>query len=346
LRGENIIKIKGRLVKVCSLVALLLVLALLLDVLAFLVLPPTFWGEEKRVLILRGSTFQEVVHVLDEEGLLRSPTRFYLMARILGIAERVKAGEYELSTAMIPSMILHKLITGDVVKYRVTFPEGYTVRQIAVRLAERGIIDEQEEFLSVAFSSDFAASLGIAGDSVEGYLFPDTYLFSKEVAPAEVIKTMVENFKRVYTPDFSLRAAELGMTDREVVTLASIIEKETGLAEERPLVSAVFHNRLRRGISLCSDPTVIYGIVGFDGNLTKRDLEKVTPYNTYLIRGLPPGPIANPGRSSILAALYPAPVKYLYFVSRNDGSHHFSANLREHNEAVRRYQKRGRGASP
>jgi UPF0755 protein len=212
-------------------------------------------------------------------------------------------------------------------------------------LAERGIIDNQEAFLSLAFSSDFAAGLGIAGDGVEGYLFPDTYLFSKEVAPAEVIKTMVENFKRVYAPDFSLRAAELGMTDREVVTLASIIEKETGLAEERPLISAVFHNRLKLGIPLSSDPTVIYGIADFDGNLRKRDLEKKTPYNTYLIRGLPPGPIANPGRSSILAALYPAPVKYLYFVSRNDGSHHFSATIREHNEAVRRYQKNGKGAS-
>jgi UPF0755 protein len=337
---------KGRLVKVCLMVALLLVLALLLDVLAFLVLPPTFWGKEKRVLILRGSTFQEVVHVLDEEGLLRSPTRFYLMARVLGIAQRVKAGEYELSTAMMPSVILHKLVTGDVVKYRVTLPEGYTVRQIAVRLAERGIIDEPEEFLTVAFSSDFAVGLGIAGDGVEGYLFPDTYLFPKGLPPEEVIKRMVENFKRVYAPDFSLRATELGMTDREVVTLASIIEKETGLAEERPLISAVFHNRLKRGIPLSSDPTVIYGIKDFDGNLRKRDLEKRTPYNTYLIRGLPPGPIANPGRSSILAALYPAPVKYLYFVSRNNGSHHFSATLREHNEAVRRYQQKGSRASP
>ena len=332
---------KGRLIKVCSFVALLLVIALLLDVLSFLVLPPTFRREEKRVLILRGSTFQEIVHVLDEEGLLRSPTRFYLMARALGIGEKVQAGEYELSTVMIPSVILHKLITGDVVKYRVTIPEGYTVRQIGVRLAERGIIDEQEEFLSVAFSSDFTAGLGIGGDGVEGYLFPDTYLFPKGLPHEEVITKMVGNFKRVYAPDFSLRAAELGMTDREVVTLASIIEKETGLPDERPLISAVFHNRLKRGIPLCSDPTVIYGIKDFDGNLRKRDLAKKTPYNTYLIRGLPPGPIASPGRSSILAALYPAPVKYLYFVSRNDGSHHFSATLREHNEAVRRYQQKG-----
>jgi UPF0755 protein len=332
---------KGSLSKLGSVAALSLVLFLLLSVLVFLILPPTFQGEERRVLISKGSTFREVVQALEEEGLLRSPAGFYLMARVLGVAGSVQAGEYELNTAMTPSVILHKLVSGDVVKYRVTIPEGYTVQQIAVRLAELGIIKEREEFLAEAFSSHFNTMLGIEGESVEGYLFPDTYLLSKEVAPAEVIKAMVGKFKRVYTPDFSQRAAELGMTDREVVVLASIIEKETGLPEERPFISAVFHNRLKRGIPLCSDPTVIYGIKDFDGNLRKRDLEKWTPYNTYLVRGLPPGPIANPGRESIVAALYPASVKYLYFVSRNDGSHHFSVTLREHNEAVRRYQKGG-----
>jgi UPF0755 protein len=338
-------KIKGRLLKVGSFAALLLVLAILLDALAFLVLPQTILGEHKRVFIPKGSTFKEVVHILDEDGILRSPTRFYLMARLMGVAGRVQAGEYELSTAMIPPVILHRLVTGDVVKYRVTIPEGYTVRQIAVRLEEEGIIENQEEFLSLAFSADFPAGLGIAGKSVEGYLFPDTYLFPRGIVPAEVIKTMVGKFKRVYGPDCSRRAAELGMTEREIVTLASIIEKETGVPEERPLISAVFYNRLKRGIPLCSDPTVIYGIADFDGNLRKRDLEKMTPYNTYLKKGLPPGPIANPGRSSILAALYPAPVQYLYFVSRNDGSHYFSSTLREHNEAVWRYQQGGRRAS-
>ncbi len=334
-----------RLLKVFSLGTLLLFLAILLNTLLFLSLPPTFVGDEKRVVIPKGSTFKEVVKILDENGLLRSPTRFYIMARILGIAGRVQAGEYELSTAMIPPVILRKLATGDVVKYRVTIPEGYTVRQIALRLAEEGVIDDQEEFLTVAFSSDSAAGLGVEGKSVEGYLFPDTYLFSKGGVPADLIKTMVGNFRRAYNPAFSLRAAELGMSDREIVILASIIEKETGLPEERPLISAVFHNRLKRGIPLCSDPTVIYGIKNFDGNLRKRDLEKHTPYNTYLIKGIPPGPIANPGASAIRAALYPAAVTYLYFVSRNDGSHHFSATLREHNEAVWRYQKGGRRAS-
>jgi UPF0755 protein len=243
---------------------------------------------------------------------------------------------------MPPTVILHKLVTGDVMKYRITIPEGYTVRQIVLRLQELGIIEEQEEFLKLAFSAEFAAGLGIEGKSIEGYLFPDTYLLPKGVSPIEIIKTMVGKFKQVYGPDCEHRAVELAMTDRQIVTLASIIEKETGVAEERPLISAVFHNRLKRGIPLCSDPTVIYGIADFDGNLRKKDLEQWTPYNTYLKKGLPPGPIANPGRSSLLAALYPAPVQYLYFVSRNDGSHYFSTTLREHNEAVRRYQQGGR----
>jgi peptidoglycan lytic transglycosylase G len=318
---------------------------LLLYALLVLTLPPNFRGERKQVVISRGAPFKGVVRVLDEAGLLRSPTGFYLVARLMGVTERVQAGEYELSTTMLPTVILHKLVTGDVMKYRITIPEGYTVRQIAFYLQEQGIIEDQEQFLAMAFSSDVAAGLGIKGKSVEGYLFPDTYLLPKGVSPSEIINTMVGKFKRVYEPDFARRAAELGMTDREVIILASIIEKETGLSEERPLISAVFHNRLKRGIPLCSDPTVIYGIAVFDGNLRKRDLERRTPYNTYLKKGLPPGPIANPGRSSILAALYPAPVQYLYFVSRNDGSHYFSTTLREHNEAVWRYQQGGRTAS-
>ncbi len=318
---------------------------LLLYALLVLTLPPNLRGERKQVVIPRGAPFKGVVRVLDEAGLLRSPTGFHLMARLMGVTERVQAGEYELSTTMLPTVILHKLVTGGVMKYRITIPEGYTVRQIALQLQELGIIDDQEQFLAKAFSAEFAAGVGIAAKGVEGYLFPDTYLLPKGVSPSDIIKTMVGKFKQVYGPDFARRAAELGMTDREVVTLASIIEKETGVAEERPLISAVFHNRLKRGIPLCSDPTVIYGIPDFDGNLRKRDLEKKTPYNTYLKKGLPPGPIANPGRPSLLAALYPAPVQYLYFVSRNDGTHYFSTTLREHNEAVWRYQQGGRRAS-
>ena len=330
---------KRRIVRRWSLWASTLVLLILLYNALLFTLPVTFQAETKQVVIPRGATFHEVVQILDAEGLLRSPARFSLMARLLGLTARVQAGEYEVSPAMMPQVILQKLVAGDVVRYRAVIPEGYTVRQIAFRLAELGIVEDQDTFLSVAFSANFVASLGIKGKSVEGYLFPDTYLFSKGVSPIEIMQTMVAKFQRVYSPAFSRRAAALGMTDRQIVTLASIIEKETGTPAERPVISAVFHNRLKRGMPLCSDPTVIYGIADFDGNLRKRDLTRMTPYNTYLIRGLPPGPIANPGGSAISAALYPAPIDYLYFVSRNDGTHHFSATLREHNEAVWRYQK-------
>ncbi len=317
-------------------------LLLFLYVLLVFTLPPNLQGERRQVVIPKGASFKGAVQILDQEGLLRSPTGFSLMARLMRVTERVQAGEYELSTTMLPAIILHKLVTGDVVKYRITIPEGYTVRQIASYLQEVGIIEDQEQFLALAFSAEFASGLGIEAKGVEGYVFPDTYLLPKGISPSDIINIMVGKFKQVYGPDFARRAAELGMTDREVVILASIIEKETGVAEERPLISAVFHNRLKRGIPLCSDPTVIYGILDFDGNLRKRDLARWTPYNTYLRKGLPPGPIANPGKSSLVAALYPAEVQYLYFVSRNDGSHYFSNTLREHNEAVWRYQQGGR----
>ena len=200
----------------------------------------------------------------------------------------------------------------------------------------RAVLEEGTEFLSRSVRK----RLTVFFSDVRGF----TEL-SDEMEPEEVIKTMVHQFKKVFGPEMTNRASHLGMSEREAVILASIIEKETGLPEEKPLVSAVFHNRRTRKMPFQSDPTVIYGIKNFNGNLTKNDLQRPTPYNTYLKKGLPPGPIANPGKSSILAALYPAPVQYLYFVSRNDGSHQFSNTLREHNEAVWRYQQGGRRAS-
>jgi UPF0755 protein len=174
---------------------------------------------------------------------------------------------------------------------------------------------------------------------LEGYLFPESYHLIKEMSSEEVIKMMVYQFKKVFGPELQSRASQLGISQREAVILASIIEKETPLSEEKPLISAVLHNRLKKKIPLQSDPTVIYGIKNFDGNLTRDHLMKPTPFNTYLISGLPPTPICNPGRESILAALYPAPVTYLYFVSKNDRSHFFSSTIEEHNQAVLKYQK-------
>ena len=182
----------------------------------------------------------------------------------------------------------------------------------------------------------------IPNDSLEGYLFPDTYYFHKGASALDVAGSMLEQFKHNISPEWRERADALGFSMHQIITLASLIEKEAGVATERPIISAVYHNRLRNNIRLQCDPTVIYAIPNFDGNLTRKHLRLDSPYNTYRYRGLPPGPIANPGRASIEAALYPADVDYQYFVSRNDGTHQFSTTLRQHNNAVIKYQKRRR----
>jgi UPF0755 protein len=219
----------------------------------------------------------------------------------------------------------------------VTIPEGLTVSQIAELLAQAGIVDKAR-FVRQAADPMLLASLALADAGVEGYLFPDTYYFVPFVGEKDVIVTMTERFRKAFSAATKQQVEELDLTAHEIVTLASLIEKETAIKNERPLVSAVFHNRLRLNIPLQSDPTVIYGIKNFSGNLTRQDLQSETPYNTYRIRGLPPTPICNPGLSALEAALNPAPVPYLYFVSKNDGSHLFSVSLAEHNQAVRKYQ--------
>jgi len=305
----------------------------------FLSLPVSTRGSAPiKVFIRQGAPFSEVARILEEKGVVRSRWWFEVYGRFRGITGEIKAGEYLLDASMLPREIADTLVKGRVITYRVTIPEGLTAREIASILKDKGIIEDEEEFLRLAFDSEFVRSLGLEGETVEGFLFPDTYFFPHHLSARRVIQEMVANFRRVYTPEFSERAKELGLSDLEVVILASIIEKETGKPEERPLVSAVFHNRLRKGMPLCSDPTVIYGIKDFDGNLTKEDLQSPSPYNTYLFVGLPPTPISNPGKDSILAALYPAPVDYLYFVSRNDGTHQFSSSLRDHQRAVAIYQ--------
>jgi UPF0755 protein len=223
----------------------------------------------------------------------------------------------------------------------VTIPEGFTLSQIAQLLENLNLV-EKKGFLQKTSSPAFIDALDLsqtAGATLEGYLFPDTYHVLREMDPEDVIRMMVHRFRKVFGPDFSQGASELGIPERDVVILASIIEKETSLPEEKPLISAVFHNRLKKKFPLQSDPTVIYGIRNFNGNLTKEDLLRPTPYNTYLQAGLPPTPICNPGRDSLRAAVRPAPVPYLYFVSKNDGSHYFSSDIEEHNRAVWKYQK-------
>ena len=199
----------------------------------------------------------------------------------------------------------------------------------------------KQQFLSLANDPALLEQYGVTGPSLEGYLYPDTYHLARGISASTAIDTMVNRFWEVVSP-LRKRAEDVGMKMEDVIILASIVEKETGLAEERPTIASVFLNRLKRGMRLESDPTVIYGLKDFDGNLTREDLMKATHYNTYIIRGLPPGPIANPGLEAIKAVLFPAKTDYLYFVSKNDGSHHFSRTLSEHNKAVQIYQKGGR----
>jgi len=304
--------------------------------------PPSQTASTKVIFIKKGSHLKKVSEVLEQEGIIKHRQIFVFLTTILGKKTKVKAGEYEFHTPMPPLEVLDALVKGQVKRHLVTIPEGYTLPQVA-RLLEGLNLVEKKGLLQKASSPAFINALGLsqlAGPTLEGFLFPDTYHLFREMDPEEVIQTMVYQFKKVFGPDLVHRASELGFSEREAVILASIIEKETPLPEEKPLISAVFHNRLKKKIPLQSDPTVIYGIKNFNGNLTKEDLMRPTPYNTYLMVGLPPTPICNPGKESLLAAVHPAPVPYLYFVSKNDGSHFFSSDIEEHNRAVWKYQKK------
>lgn len=286
-------------------------------------------------------TFDRVTDRLKQNDIITSRWRFKLLSRVRGDDKRLKAGEYALSAALTPVQILDTLVEGKVLLHRLTIPEGYTIEQIAAEIGRTGLADSQE-FKRLADDPALAADLGLHGPTLEGYLFPDTYYFPRGVSARQIIETMVAHFKDQFSEQWRARAKALGLSVHQVVTLASIIEKETGDKSERPIIASVFYNRLKKKMRLESDPTVIYGIKNFDGNLTRRELETKTPFNTYRIKGLPPGPISNPGKASIEAALYPAKTNYLYFVSKQNGTHQFSATIEEHNRAVRRYQLHGK----
>ncbi len=277
--------------------------------------------------------------MLEREGLIKNSVFFVYSGKSQSADRKVRAGEYELNPGMTPAEILAILRSGHVVLHPLTIPEGLTIAQIAEAAAQDGFVD-RAEFLQLAKDESFISSLGIKAETLEGYLYPDTYKFPRGVKTREVLVAMVEQLRQEVGSDLHARMQELKMTMHEVLTLASVIEKETGSGSERPEISAVFHNRLKKHIPLQSDPTVIYGLPAFDGNIHKKDLSSPSPYNTYRVQGLPPGPIANPGIQAIRAALYPSDSHSLYFVSRNDGTHQFSATLIEHNKAVEKYQKR------
>jgi UPF0755 protein len=291
--------------------------------------------------IFKGESFHQVANNLDKKQFILYPRAFSFLAIFMKADRQIKSGHYLLSPAMTPLYILSKLKSGNVQLTKVVIPEGYTIELIAKELDAANIVSQQS-FLQYANDPLIARSLGIEADSLEGYLFPDTYYFAQHTRPSVVVETMLKQFWSLVDEAFYKRAEELGFSIHEIVTFASIIEKETGQAFERPIIASVFHNRLKRNMRLESDPTVIYGIENFDGNLTRKHLKDITPYNTYRIKGLPHGPIANPGEQSIKAVLYPASSKYLYFVAKKDGTHHFSTNLKSHNKAVNLYQRKKR----
>ncbi|MCO6429423.1 MAG: endolytic transglycosylase MltG [Deltaproteobacteria bacterium] len=286
------------------------------------------------------TTFQSICRDLEAQGLVRYSWSLDIISRLKRVDKKIRAGEYALNKAMSPTEVLQTLVDGKVFERKVTVREGASIWDIGPIIEQAGLLSK-DEFNAALVNPQLIREAGIPEESgsFEGYLFPETYSFSRPVDPKYIIWRMLEEGQKKWPDDFTLRADDLKMTRHEILTLASIIEKESGTdVGEQAMISAVFHNRLKEGMKLQADPTVIYGIPNFNGNLTKIDLETPTPYNTYTNFGLPPGPICNPGATAIRAALYPAETTAKYFVGNGQGGHVFSDTLDEHNRAVRQYQ--------
>ena len=302
-----------------------------------------YLGSQQIITIPLGQTTSQIALNLQNQGIIRSSLLFQWYVRLGYTSSSLKAGEYRFQNAVNLSEVATKIQKGLVNYYKVTVREEMTIREIIRQFNSEGF-GAVKNYQRALQEISLIADLDPLANNLEGYLFPETYFVTRSMTESEIVATMVKEFRTVWTADRSQRAGEIGLTMREVITLASLIEKETSLPEERPLVSAVFQNRLRKNIKLACDPTVIYAvkqIKEYDGIINQSDLALDSPYNTYRYAGLPPGPIANPGLESIDAALHPADVNYLYFVSKNDGSHFFSSNYRNHHRAVQRYQRNG-----
>ena len=289
-----------------------------------------------------GQDAGSILRDLEAKGVLRSAllTRLYLVQVLED--PPLRAGEYRFDTSATAPEVLDKLVRGDVVTYPITVIEGLTMEETAAHLAEQGFGD-QRVLLEEMRSVDRISDLDPEAQNLEGYLFPDTYSFAKGTSEEEIVTALVRAFRRLFDDEVRhLLAPDDQRTPREIVILASVVEKEAQLDEERPIIAGVYFNRLQRGIALYADPTIIYALKQegrWDGNIRRSDLKLDSPYNTYLHPGLPPGPIASPGLASLQAAALPAEVPYLYFVSRNDGSHVFASTLAEHNRNVNKWQK-------
>jgi UPF0755 protein len=306
----------------------------------FLMVPAGSGTRSEIVELGRGRSLHTLAAGLQSRGIVSSARLFVLYVRLKGDDARVKAGTYQFNDGMRPSEILGKMLSGDVYQRLFALPEGYSSFQVAEMLEKRGIFTK-ESFLKACRDPKLLAELGIGAQSAEGYLFAGSYNILPGKTELEVVREMVLRQRELLDTSLSRQAGQPRFSRGELLTLASMVEKEAVLPAEKPLIAAVFQNRLRKGMRLQSDPTALYGVRAFAGKVSREDILRPSPYNTYLIPGIPPGPIGNPGKEAIEAVLNHPSVPYLYFVARRDGSHQFSADLASHNEAVRKYLKTG-----
>lgn len=324
---------------------------------AALLLLPVLWlgifasnavGNGKKVAVIKfspGMTPGKIASELQAKRLISSARLFTIYTRLRGQDAKLKAGTYQFDDGMSPATILRMLVTGDVYQRLFAVPEGYSIYQIAEILESRGLFS-RDAFLKQCRDKELLQDLDISGKSVEGFLYPGTYNVLPGMSARDLIVQMVEQFYDVYNARFADRAEGSPLDRVKILTLASMIEKEAIEPSERPIIAAVFHNRLKKRMRLQSDPTAVYGVRAFAGNVSKKDILRRSPYNTYVISGLPPGPIGNPSSAAIEAVLNPAQADYLFFVAKKDGSHYFSTTLEEHNRAVTKYLKTSPASAP
>jgi UPF0755 protein len=302
-----------------------------------MVIPLPFGNKPIEFEIKRGATFGQVVKELSDRGLVRDRWVIYVLGRALGVDRRIKAGYYPLWGSMTPWQIFTAIRKGKIIEYEITVVPGDSLREIEAKFTAQKIADS-ETFQRLCADREFLDSLDVDAPSLEGYLFPDTYRFPKGLDAQDILITMVNRLREQFDDGMMARQMEIELPEREVLTMASIVEKEAITDEERPIIAGVYYNRLKKRMLLQADPTAIYGVKSSREKITRDDLLRKTPYNTYVVNGLPPGPIASPGLKSIQAALSPADVPYLYFVSNNDGTHNFSVTLSNHESAVKAYR--------
>ena len=309
-----------------------------------LFVPPSKEKEWKEIQVTEGMSFKAISATLRKEGIIRYRGYFEIIGRLQGISRKVRVGYYGLNTSMSLWDVLDVLRKGRVIEYQVVIPEGYNLYQIGWTLSGTPLISDPGQFINLVKNKEYVRSLGVEADTLEGYLFPDTYYLPKGIKLEEIPRKMFLRYEAVFNSACRARAKELGFTEHQIITLASIVEKEAKVDSERKLIAAVYHNRLKRRMRLQADPTTVYGTKAWITKVTAKDLRRPSPYNTYLHKGLPPGPIANPGEGAILATLYPENVDYLFFVAQGDGSHFFSKDFGEHEKAIGRYRTNKRKA--